>query len=338
MEHLEAQQAERHPRFIIDRSSTEELVQTWLQGRSKATVRMYKKDLELFLDWAADHRRGVRSLESFLRKESGPANHDVTRWRNWMVEQGYASATVNRRLSSIRSICALADQVGLITWRITVRDVKHKPYRDTRGPGAEAVGKMIKLARQRVSETTEAGHRVQRANARRDYAMLMLIASLGLRRIEIARLDLEDFDTKNGMIRVTQKGETEKTILYLPGKVAESITIWLEERGFAPGPLFFPVGTKRREDKRIHVDSISRIVKNLGLELDIKVTPHGIRHTSITEAMRSLQGHEGMSDTDLRHFSRHASLATAMIYNDRENAQEVQETLANDVLKVFVGQ
>jgi integrase/recombinase XerC len=52
------------------------------------------------------------------------------------------------------------------------------------------------------------------------------------------------------------------------------------------------------------------------------VRPHGLRHASITQAI-DLAAKNGLSIDVVRHFSRHRSLATLMVYRDElENKQQ----------------
>lgn len=60
----------------------------------------------------------------------------------------------------------------------------------------------------------------------RDYAILMLLARLGLRSIEVARLQLDDFDWRLGEIAIRGKGRREDR-LPLPVEVGEALVAYL---------------------------------------------------------------------------------------------------------------
>jgi integrase/recombinase XerC len=64
----------------------------------------------------------------------GEANGLVLAYRSHMVGVGRSPATVNRRLSALRSLNALARTLGLVGWSLEVRNVKAESCRDTRGP------------------------------------------------------------------------------------------------------------------------------------------------------------------------------------------------------------
>lgn len=61
---------------------------------------------------------------------------------------------------------------------------------------------------------------------RRDYAILLLLARLGLRAGEVARLELDDLDWTTGQVSVRGKGG-HQTALPIPGEVGEAIAAYL---------------------------------------------------------------------------------------------------------------
>jgi site-specific recombinase XerD len=64
------------------------------------------------------------------------------------------------------------------------------------------------------------------ALGRRDYAILLLLARLGLRGGEVARIELEDIDWNAGSVNVRRKGG-QHSILPLPADVGAAITAYL---------------------------------------------------------------------------------------------------------------
>jgi site-specific recombinase XerD len=66
------------------------------------------------------------------------------------------------------------------------------------------------------------------ALGRRDYAILLLLARLGLRGGEVARIELEDVDWKAGSVSVRRKGG-QHSILPLPADVGAAIAAYLRQ-------------------------------------------------------------------------------------------------------------
>ena len=76
---------------------------------------------------------------------------------------------------------------------------------------------------------------------------------------------------------------------------------------------------------RLTGTSLYRIVRRLGEQVGLKVRPHGLRHTAITEACKLAQA-KGMGLEEVLDFSRHRDVKVLMVYRDRE--RNVQGQLA----------
>ena len=69
------------------------------------------------------------------------------------------------------------------------------------------------------------------AKGLRDGALLRLLFDLGLRRSEVVRLDLADWDRQAGTVAVLGKGRTAKVLLTLPLPTRIALEAWLSLRG-----------------------------------------------------------------------------------------------------------
>jgi hypothetical protein len=80
----------------------ERLIQRWREGRSPQTLRAYTGDLRYFATWMVTPSAGS-AIDTLLRMGQGQANELVRTYRSGMVDKGVAPATINRRLSALRS-------------------------------------------------------------------------------------------------------------------------------------------------------------------------------------------------------------------------------------------
>jgi integrase/recombinase XerC len=295
------------------RGSIQQVVYTFLTGRSKATVRAYQRDLEDFRQFTGA-ATVERAAEVFLQAGQGQANAIALRYRAHLLDRGLQPATVNRRLAALRSLVKLARLFGLVVWELETPNVRHEAYRDTRGPGKNVVREMLKQASLGTSP-----------RLRRDCAILHLLYDLGLRRGEVVALDLADVELPQSRIQVRGKGRREKTPLTLPLPTLHALTEWLALRGETPGPLFTNFDRAKKGDGRLTADHVYRIVRNAGEQVGVKTRPHGLRHTAITEACKVAQS-VGIGLEEVLDFSRHKSLQVLMLYRDRE--RNVQGQLA----------
>jgi integrase/recombinase XerD len=146
---------------------------------------------------------------------------------------------------------------------------------------------------------------------RRDYAILLLLARLGLRAIELVRLRLEDLDLQNGWITVRGKnGRFSK--LPLPVEVGEALADYLRRgrpksasrsvflRTTAPIAGFKNSGT------------VSSVAKNAVLRTGIrslKTGAHQFRHGLATSMLQ-----RGASLPEIAELLRHRSFRTTALY------------------------
>jgi integrase/recombinase XerC len=163
----------------------------------------------------------------------------------------------------------------------------------------------------------------------RDYALLMLLWSNALRRSEVSKANIADFDPVTKTLRIFGKGRgTQSEIVSLGSGTVTAIEAWLEARGevTTDKALFVSVNPGYR-DGRLSTQGIYNIVSDRFQSAGITKTmsPHRIRHSSITAALEATNG-------DVRRvqkLSRHSSLNTLLIYDDnRKNHQgEVTDLL-----------
>ena len=289
---------------LVEADPAEGLLIAFLSGRSDCTRRAYSQDLD-------DFRRFVgvgkvsEAAHLLLSRGHGNANALALAWRANLRERGLQAATINRRLAALRSLVQLARTLGIVPWTLEVKNVRAESYRDTRGPGRSGVRLLLEHLERRKDR-----------KALRDRAVLRLLYDLGLRRGEVAGLDVEDVDLDGGTLAVLGKGRTQKTKLTLPGPTKEAIRQWLEARGMEPGPLFTNLD-RAGKGCRLTGTSLYRIVRRLGEKVGLRVRPHGLRHTAITEACKLAQA-KGLGLEEVLDFSRHRDVKVLMVYRDLE--------------------
>jgi site-specific recombinase XerD len=142
----------------------------------------------------------------------------------------------------------------------------------------------------------------------RDFAIMMLVARLGLRSIEVARLELRDVDWRAGELVVRGKARRQDR-LPLPADVGEALAGYLA-RDWAPaGPrrLFLTCRAPRGPIRADLVgDVVERACRRAGLP---RVGPHRLRHALAAELLRRGAGLAAISQV-----LRHQDLATTALY------------------------
>jgi site-specific recombinase XerD len=141
----------------------------------------------------------------------------------------------------------------------------------------------------------------------RDHAMLMLLARLGLRSIEIARLQLEDLDWRAGDLLVRGKARRDDR-LPIPEDVGKAVAEYLALRGPQESRNVFL--TLRAPRRAIRADLVGDVVQRHCRWAGVPhVGPHRLRHTLATEMLA-----RGAALADISQVLRHSDLATTAIY------------------------
>jgi site-specific recombinase XerD len=148
------------------------------------------------------------------------------------------------------------------------------------------------------------------AIGRRDYAILLLLARLGLRAGEVAALRLEDFDWEAG--RLTVRGKGDRNAQPIPADVGQAIAAYLKDgrtrssnravflRAQAPG-----VGLRNSGSVGLIV---GKALARAGINCRRKGA-HQFRHTLATEMLR-----HGASLAEIAEVLRHRNPQTSAIY------------------------
>ncbi len=292
----------------------EMLVDAFLSGRSERTIRAYRQDLFDFRGFTQEQTL-LAAVGRLLLSGHGEANALVSAYKSALMARGLSASTINRRLAALRSVVKLARTFGIVRWTLEIDNVKAEPYRDTQGPGRNGVQRMMDVLDGRKDNLVA-----------RDRAIIRLLYDLALRRGEVVSLNLSDLDLEAATLCVTGKGRMQKTILSLPQPTKAALSAWVLERGNVPGPLFSHFDRAKKGDGRLSGTSLYRIVRKLGEAVGVKVTPHGLRHTAITEACK-MAALKGIDLEEVLDFSRHTDIKVLMVYRDRE--RDVQGVLAN---------
>ena len=345
-----------------DATSYAELLEDFQNQTNDNTRAAYKHDLERFRVWlaVADLRAATEWL---LGYGSGDANKLALRWKNHMLADeentktgklGLAPATINRRLTALRSLVGYFKVCGVIEWQLSVKNVKRKALRDTKGPGLVGFKKLLAALDAKALNVRPGVRPMDAKIYRRNRAILRLLFSMALRRHEVCQLDLSDVNQEQGLLQIRGKGQKETQFVTMPPGVAGEIDKWITCRsldglGDDVTALFVNYDSSGKEGKRkkageesekdkrkrkknkgrLGLRSITRLVTELGGSAEVKASPHRLRHAAITTSLIRNNGNIVASQA----FARHSSPATTGIYFDNledaggKTAQQVDDML-----------
>lgn len=281
-----------------NKGQEEQRLQLWLDAflnhlrherrLSPHTLTNYQRDLMRFISWSQE-----RGLSAW--REINP--HLVRSYVAVRHRSGMAGKSLQRELSSLRS---------LFNYLLREGEVTNNPAQGVRAP---------KVVR-KLPDTLDAdqlGHLLDQVPDTplevRDWAIMELFYSSGLRLAELVALDLGDIDLDDATLEVTGKGAKTRRAP-IGRKAQQALRVWLKTRTELAAPLEQALFVSQR-GRRISPRAVQQRIQRRGVEGSGRsdVHPHMLRH--------SFASHLLESSGDLRAVQEllgHADISTTQIY------------------------
>lgn len=260
---------------------------------SPKTVSTYKRAIKQFMVYLRDN--GIRQ----------PMREDVLSYRAYL-KADHKPTTVQSYMTTVKLFFSWTAQEGLYP-----NIAEH-----IKGAKLDQEHKKDYLT---SSQTQRLLSGIDRSTLKglRDYAMLAVMVTTGLRTISITRADIGDIRAAGDCTALYYqgKGHEEKAVyVELAEPVEEAVRAYLKARGETDpkAPLFASVAN-RNAGKRMTTRSISRAVKehlaDIGLVSD-RLTAHSLRHTAATLNLLN-----GATVEETQQLLGHTNINTTMIYS-----------------------
>ena len=257
---------------------------------SEETIKSYREDL--------------RQFEEFAREEIGdsaPSEVKAELVREWIVslmDKGYTSTSINRKLSSLRSFYKFLLRRGEVTVNPLQKVVGPKNKRPL--PAFLKESEMDKLL-----DEVDFGEGFKGC---RDHMIIEMFYATGMRLSELIGLDDKDVDFSSSLIKVTGKRNKQRLIPFdeeLKITMTEYVNV-RNESVLNRTDAFFVRETGERLTRSIVENLVKR---NLSKVVTLKKrSPHVLRHTFATTmlnhdaelgAIKELLGHESLATTEV---------------------------------------
>jgi len=257
---------------------------------SSHTVESYSNDLFQFKTFVSgDEMFYPKAIDSVW----------VRRWMVSLMDEGYSTLSVNRKLSSLKSF---------FKYLCKYKHIETSPVKGLRGPKVNKPLphfvkdlEMSKLFTEWDSDDAFEGER--------DKAILDVFYTTGIRCAELVGLKNEDVDFHAKLIKVTGKRDKQRLIPFsdnLKDIMQSYIYIRNETIGFPADNAFFV----RKNGKKLSNSVVYTIVNKRLSDIPnlSKRSPHILRHTFATSmlnngadlnAVKELLGHASLSSTEV---------------------------------------
>lgn len=265
-------------------------------GRSKNTVVSYLSDAWQFAEFLAGKKISTfEDVEADLLIEWIGSISSITK-----------ATTQSRKLSAMKSLAGyLVDEK---VWAKNYCDIVARPKYRRNVPEVLTAEEVARLLEAPQKDTPE---------GMRDYAMLELMYSSGLRVSEICSLSESDIDAKERIMRVRGKGS--KTRLVPVGDYAiEAINAYKVARKEMLGKRIvnelFITRRGAKMSRKTFWYNIKKYAFAVGIQKNVK--PHILRHSFATHLLQN-----GANLMSIREMLGHSDLATTQIYTTLLNEQ-----------------
>ncbi len=219
----------------------------------------------------------------------------------------YAPTTANRILCALRGTLEQAWLLGLMSAEDYHRAAHVSPIiGETLPAGRE-------LSQAEISTLFSDCTSDPRPIAVRDAAILAVLYAGGLRREEVAKLNLADYDGNKKLI-VHGKRSKERSV-YLADGAVTALKSWLKLRGTDSGPLFLAInrGSNLVYGKRLTPQAVYHLLKSRAKRAGVKsFSPHDLRRTFVGDLLES-----GVDISTVARMAGHASVDTTARYDRR---------------------
>ena len=257
-----------------------------IKGLSENTAKAYQRDLNKFSKFLESI--AIESLENISEEK-------CSAWIADLFQNNLSARSIQRHISSAKGFFSYMKKIGL---------VQSSPFELINSPKSPNHLPNI-LSPEEVSQLLN--FKPKNSQDKRDFAIIELIYSSGLRVSEAVNSNLSDFEDNNNFLRVIGKGS--KTRLVPVGRFAQNaIKEWIYERKkilTSDDALFVNL-----RGSRISTRSVQERIKNIALKQGLPpVNPHMLRHSFATHLLES--------SGDLRSIQEllgHSSLSTTQIY------------------------
>ncbi|MDF2379520.1 MAG: tyrosine-type recombinase/integrase [Candidatus Gracilibacteria bacterium] len=292
------------------------LVYTELEkNRSEKTLENYKHYLGRFGSFFGEDK----ALEDLNLLDIQQYRLQLNRFEDLRTHRTLSIKTQNYHLIALRAFLKYVTKHDVDTLAPEKIELSKIPERSVEFLETEELVRIF----QSVNQTRKSG--------RRDYAILQMLYSTGLRVSELASLNRGSVDMKRKEFMVRGKGKKQR-IVFLTELAADALQKYLTLRDDNFEPLFLSGGRGRKIDedilkgdkKRLSVRSIQNVVGKYARKAGIikKVSPHTLRHSFATTLLRN-----GADIRSVQEMLGHASITTTQIYTHITNSRlkEVHE-------------
>ena len=262
---------------------------------SQKTIIAYKNDLKSFQNF---------NLNKFDQKNIKGVNYSQIRsWIVSLVADKISNTSINRKISSLNSYYKFLLKTG---------DIKINPLNEHKALKTKSTIQ-LPFSETEISNVLNPLNFDESFEGHRDYLILELLYTTGIRRQELIDLKIQNIDYSNKRIKVLGKRNKERYIPLISSTI-ESIDKYLKYRDKFKNIKSNDKLFLTSKGKSIYDNLVYRITKKYftGFSTKSKKSPHILRHSFATHLLNN-----GADLNSVKDLLGHTSLAATQVYTNR---------------------
>ena len=262
---------------------------------SQKTIIAYKNDLKSFQ---------LFNCNKFEQKDIKRVNYSQIRtWVVKLVADKISNGTINRKISSLNSYYKFLLKTG---------DIKINPLNEHKALKTKSTIQ-LPFSETEITNVLNPSNFDKSFEGYRDFLILELLYTTGMRRQELIDLKIQNIDYSNKRIKVLGKRNKERYIPLISSTI-ESIDTYLKYRDELKNLKGNDKLFLTSKGKRIYDNLVYRITKKYfsGFSSKSKKSPHILRHSFATHLLNN-----GADLNSVKDLLGHTSLAATQVYTDR---------------------
>ena len=267
-----------------------------VKKHSNKTILSYYDDLIEYSEFLGNNFKNILNIDIDITKE----------YLKYLYERGINKNSISRKLSSIR---------GFYNYLVKEEIITSSPFNSIPNPKKDLYlpkflnDKELNKIFSVCSENTP--------SYEIDTLIIELLYATGIRVSELVNIKVKDIDRTNKSIKVLGKGDKERIVLY-NNHTSRALDIYLNDAYHIFNKknseyLILNHNGGKLSDRYVRM-IIDKLVRKANL--DIKISPHTIRHTFATDMLE-----EGADLMTVKELLGHESLNTTSIYTHITNEQ-----------------
>ena len=263
---------------------------------SNKTILSYKDDLREYNEFLGNNFTNILNIDMNI----------VNNYMKYLYDRKITKSSISRKLSSIR---------GLYNYLVREDIIKENHFNKIQNPKRELY--LPKFLKDEELDKIFSACNSNNPTEERDTLIIELLYATGVRVSELVNIKIKDINREEKLIKVLGKGNKERMVIY-NNHTKKALDTYLKD-----GYNYFNKKSSEylilnKNGNKLSERYIREIInkKVSQASLDIKISPHTLRHTFATDILEN-----GADLMTVKELLGHESLNTTSIYTHITNEQ-----------------